>query len=197
MHSFRHSRSRILFEVFCALIISASCAGAWTQTGAWALLPAAGVAALYALVHTFDLAGRRSADAADPQRIDFVADQQSDRLIDQTAVVTLVADNPSPTLENAIEPAEIGEVASPEAKTSRRTKAPRKGGGRRASAPKAACITEPAPLVEAEIASIYAEATEADLPMATEEVAHPHIEALFEPEPYARMPRRAFGRKGG
>ena len=45
MHSFHHSRSRILFEVFCALAISASCVSAWMQTGAQALLPAAAVAA--------------------------------------------------------------------------------------------------------------------------------------------------------
>ena len=58
MHSFHHSRSRIFFEIFCALTISASCAIAWTQTGASALLPVAAVAALYSLVLAKD-AGRR------------------------------------------------------------------------------------------------------------------------------------------
>ena len=28
------------------------------------------------------------------------------------------------------------------------------------------------------------------------EAAHPHIAPLFEPEPFARMPRPAFGRRG-
>ena len=67
MHSFHHSRSRILFEVFCALAISASCVGAWMQTGAWALLPAAVVAALYGIVHTFDLRRRNSINLVEPQ----------------------------------------------------------------------------------------------------------------------------------
>jgi hypothetical protein len=28
------------------------------------------------------------------------------------------------------------------------------------------------------------------------EATHPHIAPLFEPEPFARMPRPAFGRRG-
>ena len=55
MQSFHHSRGRILFEVFCSFAISASCAAAWQQTGATALLPPAAVAALYGLVHAFDM----------------------------------------------------------------------------------------------------------------------------------------------
>src|SRR5687768_7222744 len=55
MHSFHRSRGRILFEVACALAISGSCIAAWMQTGASALVPAAAVAALYGLVHLFDL----------------------------------------------------------------------------------------------------------------------------------------------
>ena len=58
MHSFHHSRARIFFEIFCALTIAASCAMAWTQTGASALLAVAAVAALYSLVLATD-AGRR------------------------------------------------------------------------------------------------------------------------------------------
>ena len=196
MHSVRQSRSRILFEVFCALTVSASFAGAWTQTGAWALLPASAVAALYGLVHVFDLAGRRSDDALAPQRIDFVADQQSDRLIDQ-AVVTVAADNPRPPIDKAVEEAEPGEPVAPKAKAGRRAKAPRKGGGRRAKVPKEASVTMPTPLEEIEIVSILPDAVEADPPTDPEAVAHPHIAALFEPEPFARMPRPAFGRKAG
>ncbi len=80
MHSFRQSRTRILFEVFCALAISASCVGAWMQTGASALLSAAAVSALYGLVHAFDMVGRRTAVAVEPQRIDFATDDQGDLL---------------------------------------------------------------------------------------------------------------------
>jgi len=62
MHSFHHSRGRILFEVLCALAVSVSCVQAWMQTGASALLGAAAVAALYGMVHLFDV--RRQAAAA-------------------------------------------------------------------------------------------------------------------------------------
>ena len=55
MHSLHHSRARVLFEVACAFGISASCAWAWQQTYATAMLPAAAIAALYGLVHAFDL----------------------------------------------------------------------------------------------------------------------------------------------
>ena len=66
MQSFHQSRARIFFEVLCALAISASCAGAWLQTGATALLPAAAVAALYGLVHAFDM--RRGTPTVAPAR---------------------------------------------------------------------------------------------------------------------------------
>ena len=59
MHSFQRSRARILFEVACALVLSASFAAAWQQTGAPALIAAAGIAGLYGLVHLFDLRQRQ------------------------------------------------------------------------------------------------------------------------------------------
>jgi hypothetical protein len=60
MHSFQRSRANILFEVACALALSASFAAAWQQTGAPALIAAAGVAGLYGLVHLFDLRQRQA-----------------------------------------------------------------------------------------------------------------------------------------
>jgi hypothetical protein len=59
MHSYQHSRGRILFEVACAFGISASCLWAWQQTYATAMVPAAAIAALYGLVHAFDMFRRR------------------------------------------------------------------------------------------------------------------------------------------
>lgn len=59
MHSFQRSRAKILFEVACALALSASFAAAWQQTGAPALIAAAAVAGLYGLVHLFDLRQRQ------------------------------------------------------------------------------------------------------------------------------------------
>src|SRR5678816_2222095 len=55
MHSFHQSRSRIAFEVLCALTVSASCAAAWMQLGATAFLPAAVATGLYGLWHLTDM----------------------------------------------------------------------------------------------------------------------------------------------
>lgn len=63
MHSFHHSRGRILFDVFCALVVAAASAVAWSQTGASALLALAAVAAVYAVVHATDRP-RRAVPAA-------------------------------------------------------------------------------------------------------------------------------------
>lgn len=55
MHSFHHSRGRILFEAACALMISASCVAAWKDLGVPAFLAVAAVSALYAFVRLFDM----------------------------------------------------------------------------------------------------------------------------------------------
>jgi hypothetical protein len=115
MHSFHQSRGRILFEVFCTLAVSASFVGAWMQTGASALLAAAFVALLYGFIHLFDMAGRRSAVVAEPQRILFAPDQAGEE----------AANADLPILE-AIE--------------DRPAKAPRKGKARGASAKKAKVV---------------------------------------------------------
>ena len=64
MQSVHHSRARILFEVLCAFGISASWVGAWLQTYASAMLAAAAIAALYGLVHAFDMIRRKPASVA-------------------------------------------------------------------------------------------------------------------------------------
>lgn len=195
MHSFRHSRTRILFEVFCALAISASFVGAWMQTGALALLPAAAVSALYGLIHAFDLIGRSAAVAVEPQRIDFATDDRADLPAVEDAGTPQAVPEERLETDKGIEQAEL--VEAPQKNVSRQAKAPRKGGGRRVNVPKEARVTEPALLEETKIASIHPEAAKADSPIVPEEVVQPHIEALFEPDPFVRMPRRAFGRKGG
>jgi len=183
MHSFRHSRSRILFEVFCALAISASCLGAWMQTDAWALLAAAAVAALYGFVHVFDLGGRNPQAVVDRPEGEGATDFQSDLAAAQPAA-------PTEQLEAAIateEEAERVEPTAPRKRQTSRAKARRKGGDRQAGAADDAKIAEPAPPAEAEAALL----------MPPEEVAHLHIEPLFEAEPFVRMQRQAFGRKAG
>ena len=79
MHSFHQSRGRIFFEVVCALTISASCAGAWLQTGATAFLPAAFAAALYGLWHLTDMGGRKPAVAVDQGDPALAAESQGAR----------------------------------------------------------------------------------------------------------------------
>jgi hypothetical protein len=196
MHRYRQSRSRILFDVFCAFAVAASLVGAWMQTGASALLPAAGVAALFGLVHAFDMAGPRDVVSVEPQRIDFTTDEPGALALDYTGVLMATVDHPVET-DKATEQSELAIPAASREAGTRRTKAPRKGSGRRTKAVKETNVTELASLEEAETASIHHETAQVDSLVALEEVAHPHIEALFEPEPFARMPRRAFGRKGG
>lgn len=190
MHSFHHSRGRILFEVFCALAISASLVGAWLQTDASALLAVAAVSALYGLVHAFDATVARRVAVANPEEPACGTTEQG--------AAPLAATDRQVATDNIIEDSELVEPAAPQKMAGRRAKAPRKGGGRRASAPKTAKVAEIAPLVEADVAELApAEEAEVAVLMAPEEATYSHIEPLFEPEPFVRMPRRAFGRKAG
>lgn len=170
MHSSSQSRSRIFFEVVCALAISASCVGTWMQTGASALLPAAAVAALFGLVRAFDMTGRREVVAVEPQRIDFASGDQGEVQIDT---------------DKGIEQAELVEPALPEEVEVAKPKPPRKGRGSRASANKKAKVVELAPPDE----------VEATLPVPPEEVRQVSLEPLFEHDPFVR--RAVFGRKAG
>ena len=187
MHSFQPSRGRILFEVFCAVGIAASCGGAWMQTGASALLAASFIGTLYGLVHFFDLFRSAPSVATEPQRIDFTEDGQAD-LSDggasvETAEEPLVAFE-QPAATNVIEVAEFVEPVAPKAAGARKAKAPRKGG--RGTASKKA---KPVDVV-------VPEDTEAVEPLIDEEVHHAPVAPLFEPDPFVRMPRQAFGRRG-
>jgi hypothetical protein len=187
MHSFHQSRGRILFEVFCALTISASVVGAWIQTGAWALLPAAVASLLYGLIHAFDLTGRSSAVTIEPQRIDFTTDHQDDLPACQDDGVPLAMANQQLESDHAIDDAEPAEPITPRASKSRRAKAPRKGGARGASAPVEEKVTEPECPDEAKM----------PVPEPHEEAAHHSLAPLFEPEPFARQRHAVFGRKAG
>lgn len=141
MHSFQPSRGRILFEVLCALAVAASLAGAWLQTGATALLPAAGVAALCGLVHLFDMR-RKSADPAEPQRVDFATEEQGRPQVQLNAEEPIQEADERPEPEPAIEQAELAEPAVPRTTGGRRKGGSRKGSGRRASEPKPAVVAE-------------------------------------------------------
>jgi hypothetical protein len=196
MHSPHPSRGRILFEVLCAFAIATSFVGAWKQTGAWTLLPAALVAALYGFFHLFDMSAPQAASAAaEPQRIEFESEAAE-------VVVPMVAAEDPPAVDS-VEAAEVVELAASRAGSGLRSGS-RKGTGRRAKTTKAAKAAEPAATEE-----MQAPWPMVDEPRATESQveddfafshddgpAHPQIAPLFEPEPFAKMPRRAFGRRG-
>jgi hypothetical protein len=194
MHSFHPSRGKVLLEVLCALGMSASFAGAWMQTHATALLGAAGVATFYALVHLFDLRGPKAAKTTEPQRVEFDPPTAD-------VVVPMVAVEPEPVTDEAeaVEPAEARQSEG------RRSGGSRKGAGRRAKAPKAVEVVELAPVEEPEAPWPVTDEPEEELAdLGEEEFTFPsddessqsHIAPLFEPEPFARMQRRAFGRRG-
>lgn len=198
MHSFHHSRGRVLFEFVCALGIVASSVGAWKQTGASALLVAAFVAGLYGFVHLFDLRRRDSAEAVEPQRIEFEAEVQVELPAFQDTCVPLAVPDQQPATDGTIEDADVVEPAAPPAGKNRRAKSSRKGGSRRAGAPQLAEVTELAPPEEAEVAvaMVHEEEEVAGL-VPPEEAAHPPLAPLFEPEPFVRQQRAVFGRKAG
>jgi hypothetical protein len=196
MHSFHHSRGRILFEILCVLAVSALLAAASIQTGASALLLAAAVAGLFGLVHLFDLRQPKTVAAVGPQRIEVEPeildsvpanpdDEEKPTAVDQPVAAEIGEEN-----------ADLVEAAAPRASGSRRKGGSRKGSGRRASPRKTADVIEFAQAEEIPLAEVV-------LPVQTDEAADfaepahvPHA-PLFEAEPYVRMPRPAFGRKAG
>jgi len=192
MHSFQHSRGRILFEVACAFGISASCAWAWQETYATAMLPAAAIAALYGLVHAFDLVRRSPAASESVATVEPVSERGEIHL-DAPVLEPLAADEP----EFVERP--VAEVAATPAKRSRKPR-------------KQAAVVAPEPEVAVE-AERDAEPTvvefvyhpEPDVPepepvlhvvdTAPDEPEYVPATPLFEPEPFVRQQRAAFGRK--
>jgi hypothetical protein len=184
MHSYQHSRGRILFEVACAFGMSASCAWAWQQTYATAMLPAAGIAALFGLVRALDML-RAAPTAVETVEVPAPAAIQSDPAL-------VIA---------APEPAEAVAEAAPK----RKRKASRKsedGSEKRESR------LEPEPVVSAEpesqptvveaVAEPEAVEPQSELRIVENVADEPqYIPAtpLFEAEPFVRQQRAAFGRK--
>ena len=213
MHSCQPSRGRILFEVLCALAVVASMVGAWQQTQASALLTAAAAAGLYAMVRLFDLGRHEPAQAVEPRRIEFESE------VEEAVPASPVAVEPLAAIEPMLEPQVAEEVPTsvepaPRSEAGRRKGGSRKGGGRRASAGKVVEVMEFAPADEMEPAVPAEvdppmhldgpEVAEASVPEGPEveasefpaEPAHVPHAPLFEPEPFVRMPRAAFGRRG-
>ena len=171
MQSFHQSRGRIFFEVVCALTVGASCYVAWLQTGAWALLPAAAAIGLYSLVRLTDLTAPKPAKAValQPAR-------------EPEPVAEVVPELTEPAVE-----AEPAKPKTPRSTKPRRTKTMRKGGRRAGDESEPVAAAVPVPRQKEDAIS----------PTAFDEAVHSNIEPLFEPEPFVRMPRPAFGRKAG
>jgi hypothetical protein len=185
MQSFHHSRGKIVFEVCCALAVSASCVGAWMQTGAWAMLAVASVAALYGFTHVFALRPRRPAPL-DRANIGPAIGLKDGVLIDDQTGIPVTATDRQSTTKATIEKADpaAGTNGLPATKGCR-TKTGRKSGDRRTKGAKETKVTQLAPAGEAEINAPKAVAEEAPFPLVP----------LFEPQPFMRQPRVVFGRK--
>jgi hypothetical protein len=187
MHSFQPSRGRILFEVFCALAISASFVGTWMQTQGWAMLPAALVALLWGLIHAFEMRSNKTAGLVEPQRVEPILDPQE-------AAPARRLEAPPPALADQLltsytAPEQVAAVKPAASKTGkgRRTKAPGKGNGRSTNLPKGVKAAKPASSELSDLAVIASH----------EEPAHHSLAPLFEPEPFARQRHAVFGRKAG
>ena len=184
MHSFRPSRARILFEVFCVLALSASLGVAWVQTGASALVGATAAAALFGLSHAFDMR-RGPAVATEPQRIDFAAEDQDCTLDEPVSVEPAAVPAEEPDLAPAPVEAEVVAITAASESKPRNAKPPRKPRAARKPA-KEIKIAEPEPIETADVV----------VPIIFDDLEQARIEPLFEPEPFVRQPRAVvFGRK--
>ena len=189
MHSAHHSRGRIAFEVFCALALAGSLAGAWAQTDASALLSAAAVAALYGVWHLTDLRRPKPAAASAPAA---AADEPQGDL--------LAYEPPTPARPEPTE-SPVAAVTEAVAKPARKAPKPRKSRAKE-TPPTIAEITD---RLERELGTVAAAPA---APEPAPETPETHVDEspsqaaeyvpatpLFEPEPFVRQQRAAFGRK--
>ncbi len=188
MHSFHQSRGRILFESSCALAISASCIGAWTDLGTLALLPIAAVSALYGLVRLLDLRGRKPAAAVGLASAAVAGEIQGD----------LLAYVPAAQAEPIVEvwPVVEGEPATEFAPLAEKIETEPE-----ASKPAAKKPARPRRKKPVKAVQVIAEAVD-EFPVlvaepSAEETTHAPVSPLFEPEPFVRQQRTVFGRKAG
>ena len=199
MHSHRRPRGRIFFEVLCALLIGASFVGAWIQTGAWAFIGPAFVFTLFGLYWSFDMFGSREparvVAAVEPatapafvREVEPVAAPVEIRTFEPAE--EYVAFQPEPAIEQPAPVAVAEHVPQPviEAKPKRRSKKAK---------PEAVAIVaepvvepDPEPVVE-QAPVVFDEAPSFD----QDEHHEPHIEPLFDPQPFARQARPAFGKR--
>ena len=193
MSSLHQSRVRILFDAACAFGVSGSCVWAWTQTYASAMLPIAGVAALYGLVRTSDMARRRP-----------VVDEVSEAVADVAPdlPLTIAASEPVMLLEpqSGVDEPVAEAVVEAKAKPSRKPARAKSGRRKQDSRSEAAELVpdaepeatppsyEPVGLPE----DASPESHGAD---PVEDHDYAPVTPLFEAEPFVRQQRTAFGRR--
>ena len=208
MHSFHHSRGRILFETACALTISASCLGAWMDLGAPAFLPAAAVSALYGLIHLFDMRGHRQAVAYATPAVELDAQSQGDLLeYADTRAAEFAPEVTQPSVEMHEDAASAADAASVIESEPTPEPRPKKRRSSRKAAPVAqvepvqavepAEEEAPAPEIAAVEVAPLVEVEPMESPVPEESEDHAPVTPLFEPEPFVRQQRAVFGRKAG
>ena len=191
MQSHRRPRGKIAFESFCAVCVGVSFVGAWSQTGAWAFLAPAFVFTLFGLYWALDMFGGDVQALAAPVGL---ADPEP--VVDQVLAVMpeirferfeapaeavpepVVAFAEEPEIHTDVVPfvSDPAPVAEPAPKKAKKPRAAKK-----AAEPVIRQIEEPAPVV--------------DKPVFDEPHVEPHIEQLFDPQPFARQARPAFGKR--
>jgi hypothetical protein len=200
MHSFHQSRGRILFEAFCALAISASCIGAWTDLGTLAFVPAAAVSAVYGLVRLFDLRGRRPTAAVAFAEASVAGEIQGDLLAYVPAAQSEPVVELWPVTDDkaVLEP----EIAQPVKESAPKPVAKKPARTRRKKPVEVAPVLAEAigvariPVAEPAAETNPVEPEVSELYMG-EEATHAPVAPLFEPEPFVRQQRTVFGRKAG
>jgi hypothetical protein len=195
MHSHRRSRGKIFFEAFCAVCVGVSFVGAWSQTGAWAFLAPAFLFTLFGLYWALDMVGGEAkavavaapapVPLADPEPLD---DRESavmpeirfvrfeapvEAVVEPAAAVAGEPETDTDVVPFVSDPAPVAEPQPKKAKKVRTA--------RRAAEPVIQQIAAPAPVVE-----------ELGLDEPSYEA---HIEPLFDPQPFARQARPAFGKR--
>jgi hypothetical protein len=179
------------------LLIGASFVGAWIQTGAWAFLGPAFVFTLFGLYWSFDMFGSsepaRAAAAVEPSVAPVVV-REAEPAAAPVAIRTFepaaeyVAFESEPVVEEQAALAEFVPEPVVEAKPKRRPK--------KAKPEPVAMVAEPDPESIAEPVVEQAPVVFDETPSVGEEEQHePHIEPLFDPQPFARQARPAFGKR--
>ena len=174
MQSHRRPRGKIFFEAFCAVCVGVSFVGAWTQTGAWAFLAPAFLFTLFGLYWALDMIGGEAQvrAVATPAPVP-LADPEPVGGRESAVMPEIRFERFEASVEAAAEAAAVAELQPKKLKKVRTAK--------KAAEPVIRQVAAPTPVLEEQ---------------GLEEPSHEaHIEPLFDPQPFARQARPAFGKR--